>query len=53
MLITGEFINAFEAKDHGLLNFVYKREDIKKEVLNLAEKICTKSPKVVKIGKQW
>ena len=52
MLITGEFIDAFEAKEHGLLNSVYKKENIKKEVLNIAEKICGKSSKVVKVGKK-
>ena len=52
MLITGEFIDAIEAKQLGLVNKIYERKNIKNDVLELAENICLKSPKVLKIGKK-
>ena len=52
MLVTGEFIAPYEAKKLGLINKIYEKEYIKNEVLKLAESICDKSPKVLKIGKK-
>ena len=52
MLLTGESINAKYAKEIGLINDCFDSSKLEDEVLKLAEKISSKSNKVVKIGKK-
>ncbi len=52
MLLTGESISAKHAKEIGLINDYFEYSNLEKEVLKLAEKISSKSIKVVKIGKK-
>tara|TARA_B100001079_G_scaffold269191_1_gene280963 strand:+ start:201 stop:1007 length:807 start_codon:yes stop_codon:yes gene_type:complete len=52
MLLTGDMINAEEAKRISLINDVVPEGDLTKSVMNLAEKISNKSSKVIKIGKE-
>tara|TARA_B100000470_G_scaffold192058_1_gene159429 strand:- start:386 stop:733 length:348 start_codon:yes stop_codon:yes gene_type:complete len=52
MLFTGEPITAQHAKEIGLINDHFKKEDLEEEVLKLAEIIASKSNNVVKIGKE-
>lgn len=52
MLLTGELISAQFAKEIGLINDHFESSNLEEEVLKLAEKITSKSNKVIKIGKQ-
>ena len=52
MLLTGEPISAQIAKEIGLINDHFESSSLEDEVLKLAEKITSKSNKVIKIGKQ-
>ena len=52
MLITGEPISAKYAKEIGLINDYFEYSSLEEEVLKLAEKISSKSTKIVKIGKE-
>ncbi len=52
MLLTGEPINAEYAKRIGLINDYFESSKLENEVLSLAEKIASKSNKVIKIGKR-
>ena len=52
MLLTGEPINAQYAKEIGLINDHFENSKLDEEVLKLAETIASKSPRVVKIGKE-
>ena len=52
MLLTGEPISAIYAKEIGLINDYFEHSKIEEEVLKLAEKISSKSTKIVKIGKE-
>lgn len=52
MLLTGESINAQHAKEIGLINDYFQNSVLEEEVLKTAEKIASKSNKVLKIGKQ-
>ncbi len=52
MLLTGEPISAIYAKEIGLINYYFEHSKIEEEVLKLAEKISSKSTKIVKIGKE-
>ena len=52
MLLTGETINAEKAKEIGLINDYCNQSKLEEETLMLAEKIISKSNKVVKIGKE-
>jgi enoyl-CoA hydratase/carnithine racemase len=52
MLLTGDPIKAPYAKEIGLINDHFKSEDLEDEVLKLAEKIISKSNKIIKIGKK-
>ena len=52
MLLTGEKINAMQAKDFGLINDFFDKSHLDKEVLKLARIISSKSNKVIKIGKK-
>ena len=52
MLLTGEPISAKYAKEIGLINDYFEYSRLEEEVLKLAEKISSKSTKIVKIGKK-
>jgi len=52
MLLTGNMIGAREAADYGLVNHVTEAGDVQAAAFALAEKIATKSPAVVAIGKE-
>ena len=52
MLLTGEMISAQQARDWGLINRVVAPASLDAEVTKLAQQISSKSPLVVKIGKQ-
>ena len=52
MLLTGDVINADEAKRISLINDFVPEEELTKSVMHLAEKISNKSTSVVSIGKE-
>ena len=52
MLLTGEMIDAIEAKSISLINDCVTKEKLSESVLLLAEKISKKSQSVLKIGKE-
>ena len=52
MLLTGEMIDAIEAKSISLINDYVPKEKLSESVLILAEKISKKSQSVLKIGKE-
>ncbi|TCS64391.1 enoyl-CoA hydratase [Varunaivibrio sulfuroxidans] len=51
MLLCGDFIDAREALEHGLINAVVKAEELETAADTLARKIATKSPTAVAMGK--
>ena len=52
MVLTGDMISAAEAEKLGLVNKVVPDEDLAAETLKLAEKLVSKSPLALKIGKE-
>ena len=52
MLLTGDMINADEAKRISLINDFVSEKELTKSVMDLAEKISKKSASVVSIGKE-
>ncbi len=52
MLVTGDFIDAAEAKRRGLVNRVVPLETLDEEVGKLTASICAKSPVAIAMGKQ-
>ena len=52
MLLTGDPITAKHAKEIGLINDYYKSDNLEKETLLLAQKIASKSNKIIQIGKK-
>ncbi len=52
MLFTGEFIDAEEARERGLVNRVVPPERLDEEVKVLADAICAKSAAAVALGKR-
>jgi len=52
MLLTGDMINAQSAVDIGLINKTVSENELRDTVNDLAEKIATKSSKVLAIGKR-
>ena len=52
MLLTGDFIDAQQAKDQGLINQVCAHDDLNQTATDLAHKIMTKPEAAVRIGKQ-
>ena len=52
MLLTGEFISADRAYEIGLINRVVSEAELDDSALELAEKIASKSPLTLKIGKK-
>ncbi len=51
MLLSGENISAKEAENIKLINKVFQKNSLKKEVLNIATKITEKSNQSIKVGK--
>ncbi len=52
MLLTGDFISADAAQQHGLINEVVKAEELQQRSRDLAEKIAAKSALSIGLGKQ-
>ena len=52
MLLTGDFIDAQAALEHGLVNRVVRDDDLDAEVKRLTDAIMSKSPVAVKSGKR-
>ena len=52
MLLTGDFIDAPTAQQYGLINSVTAVDTVESETQALAEKIATKSPLAIKMGKR-
>jgi enoyl-CoA hydratase/carnithine racemase len=52
MLLTGEMIGCKKAKEIGLINDYVSYDDLSASVINLAEKIASKSAKTVATGKK-
>lgn len=52
MLLTGERIEAARAREFGLVNRVVPREDLGREVTRYARTIASKSPLILKTGKE-
>ena len=52
MLLTGDFIDAAEARARGLVNRVVPAAALDAEVKKLTDSICAKSPVAVAMGKQ-
>jgi enoyl-CoA hydratase/carnithine racemase len=51
MLLTGDFIDAQQAKDQGLINQVCANDDLNQVVIDLARKIMAKNEAAVRMGK--
>ncbi len=51
LLITGDFMNAQEALENGLINRVVSDSDLEKKTLALARQILSKTPASVRTGK--
>jgi len=51
MLLTGDFIDAQEALELGLVNQVVPPEELDEATLALASKIATRSPAAISMGK--
>ena len=52
MLLTGDMIDASEAKRISLVNDCVEEDELKQYVLSLADKISKKSANVVQLGKK-
>ncbi|MCP3688162.1 MAG: enoyl-CoA hydratase, partial [Gammaproteobacteria bacterium] len=52
MLLTGDFIDAATACEYGLINTVTSEADLAEETQVLAEKIASRSPLAIKMGKR-
>ncbi len=52
MLLLGDLIDATEAKRFGLINDVFGSEELHEKVMEVARVICSKSPYVLKMGKE-
>ena len=52
MLLLGDLIDATEAKRFGLINDVFGPEELHEKVMEVAKVICSKSPYVLKMGKE-
>jgi enoyl-CoA hydratase/carnithine racemase len=52
MLLTGDMVGASDAREIGLVNKVVPADDLEAETAALAAKIASKSPLVLKIGKE-
>jgi len=52
MLLTGDFIDANKARQIGLINDVFSSDQLIQKVIEVAQKISSKSMKTLKIGKK-
>jgi len=52
MLLLGDLIDSTEAKRFGLINDVFGPEELHEKVMEVARVICSKSPYVLKMGKE-
>ena len=52
MLLTGEPIRAYHAKEIGLINDYFSKSKLNSETMKIAKKIASKSNLTIKIGKQ-
>jgi enoyl-CoA hydratase/carnithine racemase len=52
MLLTGDFIDAAQAKEQGLINQVVSMEELPQAAITLARKIMAKPEAAVRMGKQ-
>ena len=52
MLLTGDLINAEKAMNIGLINDIFEPEKLKNKVIEIANKIASKSKTTIKIGKK-
>ncbi|MCK4502336.1 MAG: enoyl-CoA hydratase/isomerase family protein [Desulfuromonadales bacterium] len=52
LVLTGDMISAAEAEELGLVNKVVAADDLQSETLKLAEKLISKSPVALQIGKK-
>lgn len=52
MLLTGDLIDAHEAYRIGLINKVVPKDELEQATMELAQKIATKSPVAIQLGKQ-
>jgi len=52
MLLLGDLMGATEAKRFGLINDVFGPEELHEKVMEVARVICSKSPYVLKMGKE-
>jgi enoyl-CoA hydratase/carnithine racemase len=53
MLLSGDIINAKEVERLGPVNKVVQAEKLEKETLAFAQKLVSKSPLAVQIGKNF
>jgi enoyl-CoA hydratase/carnithine racemase len=53
MLLSGDMIDASEAEKLGLVNRVVPQEKLEEETMAFAQKLLSKSPLAIKIGKQF
>jgi enoyl-CoA hydratase/carnithine racemase len=51
MLLTGDFISAETAQQHGLVNQVVPAAELEQSTMQLARKIASKSPLSIRLGK--
>ena len=52
MLVTGDFMNAYQANEAGLINHVTEENELEDKSKEIASKIAEKFKRVVKIGKE-
>ncbi len=52
MILSGDLIQAAEAKEIGLVDLVFPAEDLRAKTLELAQKIASKSPLTLKVAKE-
>ena len=52
LVLTGDMIDAKTAYEYGLVNNVYRHEDLESETMKLAAAIATKSPVALRLAKE-
>ena len=52
MILTGRMISAEEANQYGILNFVFKSEELEEKTMEIANTIASKSPYAVERAKK-